>query len=415
VDGVVVSVDVLEGASVKAGETVVGRLASAALQAALERAERALAQRESAHAQATAEHALATALLAQRLDLRREVARLEGEHAVAKAALATAEADLESAAQALEAAREDVRAQERLEAAGAGTSVPKAKAAAEQRAAEAAARGKRADLGRAQAGVATAAALLALAVEARDRPEALAGAEKTAAARVAASAADVDAATTDLEVAKREASWLTVVAPVDGVVLRREASPGSVVGPSAMPRAKEGERMSDSGEGGIVSLYDPRRLQARIDVPLSSVAGIGAGRKAELTVEAVPGRTFHGVVTRVQSQADALKNTLQVKVRIDDPDPALRPEMLVRARFLAEPAAAAVGAGASRVLVPKAALRGDAVFVVDPRGGGRARRVPVSPVAEEGEWVEVKGDVSRTHRVILDPVSDGERVDGGGS
>jgi hypothetical protein len=67
------------------------------------------------------------------------------------------------------------------------------------------------------------------------------------------------------------------------------------------------------------------------------------------------------------------------------------------------------------VLVPKRALRGDVVFVVDPRGGGRARAVRVQRVAEDGDWVEVRGDVSATHRAILDDVEDGERVEGGGS
>jgi multidrug efflux pump subunit AcrA (membrane-fusion protein) len=170
--------------------------------------------------------------------------------------------------------------------------------------------------------------------------------------------------------------------------------------------------------GGLVSLYDPKRIQARIDVPLGVVAGVGAGRRAEVTVEALPGRTFHGVVTRVEGRADPLKNTLQVKVRIEDPDPVLRPEMLARARFLAPAAGTAPAAGDAtgplRVLVPKRALRGDVVFVLDPRGGGKARAVRVARGAEDGDWVEVRGDLSATHRAILDDVEDGERVDGGG-
>ena len=65
--------------------------------------------------------------------------------------------------------------------------------------------------------------------------------------------------------------------------------------------------------------------------------------------------------------------------------------------------------------MPKRALKGDAVFVIDPRGGGRARRVPVTKAGEEGDLAEVKGDLSATQDVILsDGVADGDRVKGGG-
>ena len=111
---------------------------------------------------------------------------------------------------------------------------------------------------------------------------------------------------------------------------------------------------AEPSEGTLLSLYDPASLQARIDVPVGSVGGIGAGRRVELTAEALPGRTFHGSVTRVLSQADPLKNTLQVKVRIEDPDPLLKPEMLARARFLAVDAAPGTASGAVRILVPDA-------------------------------------------------------------
>jgi hypothetical protein len=61
--------------------------------------------------------------------------------------------------------------------------------------------------------------------------------------------------------------------------------------------------------------------------------------------------------------------------------------------------------------VPKRAVRDGAVFVFDPTGGGHARRVPVGVGHEEGDVVEVTGDVGATHRVITDVVADGERVE----
>jgi multidrug efflux pump subunit AcrA (membrane-fusion protein) len=200
-----------------------------------------------------------------------------------------------------------------------------------------------------------------------------------------------------------------VTSPQDGVVLRREAAPGAVVGPGAMPRG--GDALLDRAMGSVVTLYDPAHLQARVDVLLKDVGAVGAGRRVEVLAESFPGRVFRGVVTRVQSQADPAKGTLQVKVRIEDPASGLAPETIVRARFLAEARPSAEAGAPVRILVPRRALKGDAVFVVDPQGHGRARRVPVRRVADEGDWVEVDGALSATQHAILDDgVEDGQRV-----
>jgi multidrug efflux pump subunit AcrA (membrane-fusion protein) len=418
VDGVVESVEVLEGHAVEAGKTVIGRLASAERRAALDRAEAVLARARRAHEEAQANLAVAEGLLEQKLDLRRDAARFDGEAALARAELATATAEAEAADRATDAARVDLEAQEALARRGSAAPVTLARAKAAHAAAQAAASAKRAAVDRAESALERATAEQAIAREGLASPRGLEGEVAKGKARLLSAAAELHEATVGRDVAAREVEWLTVLAPVDGVVLRREAAPGTLVGPGVMPLGGA-ESAPDMAVGGLVSLYDPKHLQARIDVPLAFVAGVGAGRKAEITVEALPGRTFHGVVTRIEGRADPLKNTLQVKVRIDDPDPVMKPEMLARARFLAAPSAAAPtageAAGPARILVPKQALKGDVVFVLDPRGGGRARAVRVVKVAEEGEWVEVKGDLSATHRAILDAVEDGERVEGGGS
>ena len=164
--------------------------------------------------------------------------------------------------------------------------------------------------------------------------------------------------------------------------------------------------------GGLVSIYDPKRLQARVDVQLGDVGRIGVGTEAEVEADALPGKSFAGVVTRLQHEADILKNTLQVKVRIVDPDPLLRPEMLVRARFLASDPGEGATAAKVLVLVPSEAVRGDAVLVFDPTRGGRARRVPVKVLQSRDGWAEVEGPLGPGHKVVLDPVEDGEAVRG---
>jgi hypothetical protein len=165
--------------------------------------------------------------------------------------------------------------------------------------------------------------------------------------------------------------------------------------------------------GSIVSLYDPSRLQARVDLPFEELPGIEAGTPVEIEAKALPGRTFHGRVHRLVHEADITQAKLQVKARIEDPDGLMRPEMLCTVRFLVTGDAPAPGRpAAARLLVPSEAVRGDVVFVYDPTGGGRARRVPVRMLARDGEWTEVEGDLGLTSKVILEAVEDGQRVRG---
>ena len=111
-----------------------------------------------------------------------------------------------------------------------------------------------------------------------------------------------------------------VRAPVAGVVMARLAVPGMI-----------GGGMQDGKP--LIELYDPSQLQVRADVPLADAGRIAIGDRAEVTVDVLPDRTFRAEIIRVVHQADIAKNTVQAKVRIIDPDAALKPEMLARVKL----------------------------------------------------------------------------------
>ncbi len=401
VHGVVERLLVLEGSEVKAGETVISVLASAPLLAARDRAKALVAHHEGEGAVAQAELEIAEALLSQKGDLRlletearNGRRRTEEQLNAARQAVAAAHADRE-------ARRADLEAQEKLKAAGGSYPVALAKARAALTGAEAAATAREAEARAAESALAEAVERLAVTIELLKEPRGLEGAARKARATVDLQRANIASAKTDLDIAERELAWLTVKAPVDGVVLKLLAAPGQPVGPE---------------EEALVSIYDPKKLQARVDVPLASMAGVRVGQEVEIRSEVVGGQVTKGVVLRLQRESDLLKNTLQVKVKLVDPDPLLRPETLCRARFLAGPGEPAAGAP-QIFLVPKEAVRDGAVFVIDPTAH-RARRIAVERAGEEGGDAVVRGALSVTHRVILDPVEDGDRVkesEGGGS
>ncbi len=232
-------------------------------------------------------------------------------------------------------------------------------------------------------------------------------------ARAAVTAAEAAAA--QARAARDEAQLrlerMVIRAPISGFVQRRLKAPGDKVMLG----------MDDPHSSHIAHLYDPEKLQARVDVPLADAAQIFAGQECEVVVEALPDVTFAGEVTRITHEADVQKNTLQVKVRVIDPSPVLRPEMLTRVKFL--PAGRASGSAAAPaedqpVLVPEAAIEGSGgsarVWVVRDRrsGAGVVRAAPVSIISTSDGWAKVRGVLRPGDLLAMEPagLEDGERV-----
>ena len=135
--------------------------------------------------------------------------------------------------------------------------------------------------------------------------------------------ARISAAQTELARRQLALERTVIKAPVDGIVLNLHAAPGK----------KRMLESDDPSSALIVELYEPGKLQARIDVPLTEAASLQVGQPVILTTDLLPDARFKGEVTRIVGQADLQRNTLQTKVHLHEPDVRLRPQMLVRAEF----------------------------------------------------------------------------------
>ena len=165
------------------------------------------------------------------------------------------------------------------------------------------------------------------------------------------------------------------------MVLERYAAPGM----------KRMAQMDDPDSATIVKLYDPDKLQVRVDVPLSDADRLVTGMPAKVVTAALPGQVFTGRISRITGEADITRNTLQVKVALEAPDPALRPEMLCRVEFFAAASAEARGPVRARnIWLPEEALdhtTGDSatVWVVDPvRDTVAPRAIELGPQRRDG-------------------------------
>ncbi|MCB9855460.1 MAG: efflux RND transporter periplasmic adaptor subunit [Phycisphaerales bacterium] len=222
---------------------------------------------------------------------------------------------------------------------------------------------------------------------------------KRAEAAVAKAAAMRDSAALTL-------SRMEVRSPSAGIVMTRLAAPGS----------KLMLNMDNPQSAQAVRLYDPEKLQVRVDVPLSEAAKIGVGQRAEIIVDVLPDRVFAGRITRVVHEADVQKNTLQVKVAIENPISALKPEMLARARFLGESTSPAT-VRSDVLFAPATALRGegDGAFVwLADQVAGVARRVNVKTGRRSDEgYVEICEGLRLGDRLIVESsatLKDGDRI-----
>ena len=201
-----------------------------------------------------------------------------------------------------------------------------------------------------------------------------------------------------------------ITAPMDGKILHLHAAPGK----------RRMLNMDIPKSSVIVEMYDPEKLQARIDVPLSEAAGLTIGQFVELSSDILPDLTLTGKVTRINGEADLQRNTLQAKVSIENPDPRLRPEMLLRAKFFstdstASPSARSTTSANSRlsIFVPaEAVINGESVWVVTDNQTSKFRNITITDEKREGHYRVLDGVLSG-EEVILPPhtgLKDGTRL-----
>lgn len=145
--------------------------------------------------------------------------------------------------------------------------------------------------------------------------------------------ADLKAAQADIEVAevevRRQQERLddhTIKAPFDGVVTVKNAQPGEIVAPSS------------AGGGftrtGICTIVDMESLEIEVDVNEAFIGRVFEGQKVESNLDAYPDWTIPASVIAVIPTADRAKATVRVRIKIEEKDARILPDMGVKVAFL---------------------------------------------------------------------------------
>ena len=214
-------------------------------------------------------------------------------------------------------------------------------------------------------------------------------------AAVAVASANIVAQEALLRVLNQQKTYLSVVAPFDGVITQRNIDVGSLV-------------QADAASGTFLfQIMHSDVIRIQLYVPQDDAFGVTPGTAAVVRVPEMPGREFPGTVTRIADALQPGSRTLLTEIDVPNPDHALTPGVYCMVELK-------IPRKAPSLIVPSEAIifnrEGLSVAVVE---GGVAHIRKISLVRDLGTSVEVNAGVSTGDQVILSPqvdLTDGRKV-----
>ena len=188
---------------------------------------------------------------------------------------------------------------------------------------------------------------------------------------------DLEAARAAYELAKLELSYTNIVAPIDGVIASRSVKPGNLI------------QLNSS----LFRIVDDSRLEAVLNVPERDLATMREGLQVRMVADAMPGKSFEGVIDRVSPVVDGGSGTFRVVTAFPGGQ-GLRPGMFGRIEVVYDQRNDAL-------TVPRSALLEDAgqssVYAVRD---SKAVRVPVELGHLSGELAEIRKGLEEGEQVV---------------
>jgi Cu(I)/Ag(I) efflux system membrane fusion protein len=173
---------------------------------------------------------------------------------------------------------------------------------------------------------------------------------------------------------------ISIYAPQKGVVSMLMAREGMYVQPA----------------NSMMTLADLSTVWVLAEVFESQSEWVKLGQSVDVELAYIPGRTWKGSVDYIYPSLNANNRTLKVRLRFDNPDEILKPNMYANVSIY--------GGGKDNVLsVPREALirTGKNQRLIIAKGAGRFAQRMVVAGMESGDWVEIKAGIKAGEKVVI--------------
>ena len=218
-----------------------------------------------------------------------------------------------------------------------------------------------------------------------------------------------DSSRAALDKAKRNLSYATITAPIDGVVISKDV--------------EEGQTVASGFETPTLFTIaaDLTQMQVVADVDEADIGGVQEGQRVEFSVDAYPGETFGGQVTQVRlgestdatgtSASSSTVVTYEVVISAPNPDLKLKPRLTANITIytLDKRGVLAVPARALRFEPAEPIVGKDAIVNDCPgeqklwtRDGNTFTAHPVRTGLSNGTYTEILGGVDEGTIVVTD-------------
>ena len=203
----------------------------------------------------------------------------------------------------------------------------------------------------------------------------------------------------DLRAASREGLQVLGLTPADIRAARRGSGAAITLhapqaGVVTTLDVREGQRVTAGQTLMTVNGLSTVWIEAAL--PQGAAGTVRSGTPVVVTVDALPGRLFHGTVETLLPDVDAMTRTQRARIVLDNPDGALSPGMFATVQL--SPAQ-----GEAVPVVPDDALiaTGSQTRVIVAEGDGHFRAVSVRTGRAAGGYTEIRDGLAGGEKVVV--------------